>query len=91
MSLRFDGSLPTYDFGRNSVAFMAMNGSREIRFRVTRHALASMMKRATNSEAEMMAAYKVHAERIHRIAERKYDEHQIDTDGTVLVIQRDVY
>ena len=90
MSLRFDANPPIYDFGKNSVAFMATTGSREVRFRVTRHALASMMKRKTSSEAEMMAAYKFHAERIHRIAERKYDQHQIDTDGTVLVIQRDV-
>ena len=90
MSLQFDANPPIYDFGRNSVAFMAMNGDREVRFRVTRHALASMMNCATNSEFEMMAAYEFHAERIHRIAERKYGQHQIDTDGTVLVIQRDV-
>jgi hypothetical protein len=90
MSLQFDATPPIYDFGRNSVAFVAMSGSRAVRFRVTSHALASMMKSKTNSEAEMMAAYKFHAERIHQIAERKYGQHQIDTDGTVLVIQRDV-
>ena len=90
MPLEFSPRPAVYDFGRNSVAFMAMNGSRAVRFRVTRHALASMMKSRTNSEAEMMAAYRFHAERIHQIAERKYGQHQIDTDGTVLVIQRDV-
>ena len=56
MSLQFDATPPIYDFGRNSVAFVAMNGRRAVRFRVTRHALASMMKSKTNSEAEMMAA-----------------------------------
>ena len=90
MSLQFDANPPIYDFGRNSVAFMAMNGRRAVRFRVTRHALASMMKSKTNSEAEMMAAYKFHAERIHEIAERKFSQRLADTDGTVLVIQRDV-
>jgi hypothetical protein len=90
MPLEFDASPAVYDFGRNAVMFTAMNGRRLVRFRVSRHALASMEKRPVGSEIEMIDAYKSHAERIHEIAERKFRQRLIDTDGTVLVIQRDV-
>jgi outer membrane receptor for monomeric catechols len=79
-----------HDFSRNAVTFTAMNGRRLVRFRVTRHALASMAKRPARSEMEMIDAHKSHTERIHEIAERKFSQRLIDTDGTVLVIQRDV-
>ena len=90
MPLQFDESSPIYDFGRKAVAFRAMNGRRVVRFRVSSHALGSMMHRKTSSEVEMMEAYRLHSERIHLIAEQKYGQHQFDTDGAVLVIQRDV-
>jgi hypothetical protein len=90
MPLEFSASPAVYDFGRNAVVFTAMNGRRLVRIRVTRHALASMVKRPVRSEVEMIDAYKSHAERIHEIAELKFSQRLIDTDGTVLVIQRDV-
>ena len=90
MSLQFDESTPVYDFGRKAVAFRAMNGHREVRFRVSSRALGSMMQRKTRSKAEMLEAYRLHSKRIHLIAEHKNGQHQLDTDGTVLVIHRDV-
>ena len=90
MPLEFDASPAGYNFERNAVMFTAMNGRRLVHFRVTHHALASMMKCQTDTETEMIEAYKSHAGLIHTIAERKYRQRQVDTDGTVLVIQRDV-
>jgi hypothetical protein len=90
MPLEFDESPATYDFARNAVMFTAMNGRRVVRFRVTNDALASMAKSQTRSEIEMLAAYNSHAGRIHQIAARKFGQRLIDTDGTVLVIERDV-
>jgi hypothetical protein len=90
MPLEFDASPAHYDFDRDAVMFTAMKGRRLVHFRVTHQALASMMNCQTDSETEMMKAYESHAERIHKIAEQKYGQRQIDPDGTVLVIQRDV-
>ena len=90
MPLEFDESPAVYDFARNAVMFTALNGRRLVRFRVTNHALANMAKCQTGSEIEMLAAYETHAEQIHQIAARKFGQRLIDTDGTVLVIERDV-
>jgi outer membrane receptor for monomeric catechols len=90
MPLEFDESPAVYDFARNAVMFTAMHGRRLVRFRVTNHALANMAKCQTRSEIEMLAAYKSHAEQIHQIAARKFGQRLVDTDGTVLVIERDV-
>jgi outer membrane receptor for monomeric catechols len=90
MPLEFDESPAVYDFARNAVMFTAMNGRRLVRFRVTNHALASMAKCRTGSESEMLAAYKSNAEQIHQIAARKFGQRLVDTDGTVLIIERDI-
>ena len=90
MPLEFDANRAVYDEDRDLVVFMAMSGPRLVRCSVTREALLTLARRRAESAKEMLDAYRSHAERIHQIADRKYMQQQVDTDGTVLVIRRDV-
>ncbi|HEX3066581.1 MAG TPA: DUF1488 family protein [Dongiaceae bacterium] len=79
-----------YDDDRDTVVFMGMDGARMVRCSVTRAALMSLARRRAQSAKEMLEAYRSHARRIHGIAATKYARRQLDIDGTVLVLERDV-
>ena len=90
MPLEFHPARAIYDDTRETIVFMAMSGPRMVRCAVTRDALLSIARRRAQSAQEMLEAYRAHADRIHEIAERKYRSQLVDTDGSVLVLQRDV-
>jgi len=62
-----------HDAERDIVTFVGMDGTRTVRCLVTRQAL----RRRAESAMEMLEAYRSHASRIHRIAVRKYERHQL--------------
>jgi hypothetical protein len=69
---------------------MGKDGIRMVCCRVTRDALRALARRRTETAKEMLEAYRSCAPRIHRIAARKYAQRQLDLDGSVFVLQRDV-
>ena len=90
MALEIDPVRAIYDDVRDTVTFMGMDGARMVRCSVTRDALFALAQRRAGSAKEMLEAYRSHANRIHGVAWRKYDRHQLDLDGSVLVLERDV-
>ena len=90
MPLEIELVRAVYDEERDIVTFMGMDGARTVRCLVTRQALRALARRRAESAIEMLEAYRSHAPRIHRIAVRKYEQRQLDHDGSVFVLQRDV-
>ena len=90
MPLEIEPARAVYDDERDMVTFMGMDGARIVRCSVTREALYALAARRAQTAREMLDAYRSHADRIHQAAVRKYERRQFDTDGSVLVIQRDV-
>ena len=90
MPLEIELVRAVYDEERDIVTFMGMDGARTVRCLVTRQALRALARRRAESAIEMLEAYRSHASRIHRIAVRKYEQRQLDHDGSVFVLQRDV-
>jgi hypothetical protein len=90
MPLEIELVRAVYDEERDIVTFMGMDGARTVRCLVTRQALRALARRRAESAKEMLDAYHSCATLIHRIAVRKYERHQIDMDGSVFVLQRDV-
>ncbi len=69
---------------------MGMDGARKVRCSATHEALLALAGRRATSAKEMLEAYRTHARQIHGIAMRKYKQQQLDLDGSVLVLERDV-
>ena len=90
MPLEIDQDRAVYDDERDIITFMGMDGARMVRCSVTRAALFALARRRAESARELLEAYRSHANRIHRVAWRKYDQRQLDLDGSVLVLERDV-
>ncbi|HEY2889323.1 MAG TPA: DUF1488 family protein [Dongiaceae bacterium] len=90
MPLELEPVRVVYDDERDIVTFMGMDGARMVRCSVTRDALRALSRRRAESAKEMLEAYRTHASSIHRIAVRKYEQRQLDHDGSVFVLQRDV-
>ena len=90
MPLEIEPIRAIYDDNRDMVVFMGMDGARLVRCSVTRDALMWLARRRARSAKEMLEAYRSNASRIHGIAATKYDRRQLDIDGTVLILQRDV-
>ena len=90
MPLEIDPVRAVYDDVRDIVIFMGMDGARLVRCSVTRDALFALAQRRAESAKEMLEVYRSHANRIHGVAWRKYERHQVDVDGSVLVLERDV-
>jgi len=90
MPLEIEPVRAVYDHERGIVTFTGMDGSRMVRCSVTRDALRTLAERRAESAKEMLEVYRAHAVRINRIAARKYEQRQLDLDGSVFVLQRDV-
>lgn len=90
MPLEIEPIRAVYDEERDIVTFMGMDGARMVRCLVTRQALRALAKRRAESAKEMLDAYRSYAPLIHRIAAQKYEQRQLDPDGSVFVLLRDI-
>jgi hypothetical protein len=90
MALEFDPSQAVYDEDRELVVFMAMDGAVLVRCAVTHEALLQRAQARAKSAKELLDTYRANADDIHRVAKRKYRARVTDTDGSVLVLQRDL-
>jgi hypothetical protein len=90
LALEIESAVALYDDERDIVTFMGMDGARIVRCLVTREALWALARRRAETAREMLDAYRSCAPLIHRIAVRKYERRQLDHDGSVFVLQRDV-
>jgi hypothetical protein len=90
MPLEIEPVPAVYDDERDVVKFMGMDGARMVHCLVTREALLTLARRRAETAKEMLQAYRAYAPLIHRIAVRKYERRQLDLDGSVFVLQRDV-
>jgi hypothetical protein len=90
MPLEIQPVRAVYDDTRDIVTFMGLDSSRLVRCSVTREALFELARRRAESAGEMLVAYHSCSDRIHRAAVRKYEKHQLNDDGSVLVQRSDV-
>jgi hypothetical protein len=90
MPLEIEPVAAVYDDERDIVTFVGKDGARLVRCLVTREALRALARRRTETAKEMLNAYRSYTSAIHRIAIRKYEQRQLDLDGSVFVLQRDV-
>ena len=90
MALEIEPVSAVYDDARDVVRFTGLDGACRVRCSVSRQALRTLVRRRVQSSAMGMSeAYRSHASQIHQIAMRKYESSLLDTDGSVLVLQRD--
>jgi hypothetical protein len=90
LALQIAPAPAVYDEERDIVTFMGVDGARVVRCLVTRDALRALARQRAETAKEMLDAYRSCASQIHRIAVRKYEGRQLDHDGSVFVLQRDI-
>ena len=88
--LTFDSAKAVFDGERDIVRFWAAMGNERVLCAVSHEALTDYTRQSNVTGEELVQLYRIHAAKIHDIAQRKYRARVTEVDGLILVKSADL-